>query len=67
MFTRSRAYRKNDQTWVEQKNGAIVRKLIGYGRLQGLAATAALRRVYEAARWYINFFQPSFKLKSKHR
>jgi len=67
VFTRSRAYRKNDQAWVEQKNGAIVRKLIGYGRLQGLAATAALRRVYEAARWYINFFQPSFKLKSKHR
>ena len=36
VFTRSRAYRKNDQAWVEQKNGAIVRKLIGYGRLQGL-------------------------------
>ncbi len=28
-FTRSRAYRKNDQAWVEQKNGAVVRKLIG--------------------------------------
>jgi hypothetical protein len=67
VFTRSRAYRKNDQAWVEQKNGAIVRKLIGYGRLQGLSATAALRRVYEASRLYINFFQPSFKLKSKHR
>ncbi len=67
VFTRSRAYRKNDQAWVEQKNGAIVRKLIGYGRLQGLSATAALRRVYEASRLYINFFQPSFKLKAKHR
>lgn len=67
VFTRSRAYHKNDQAWVEQKNGAIVRKLIGYGRLQGLTATAALRRVYEASRWYINFFQPSFKLKSKYR
>ena len=30
--TRSRAYRKNDQAWVEQKNGAIVRRLVGYGR-----------------------------------
>jgi hypothetical protein len=66
-FTRSRAYRKNDQAWVEQKNGAIVRKLIGYGRLQGLTATAALRRVYESSRLYTNFFQPSFKLKSKER
>ena len=66
-FTRSRAYRKNDQAWVEQKNGAIVRKLIGYGRLEGLAATAALRRLYDAARLYVNFFQPSFKLKDKER
>lgn len=66
-LTRSRAYRKNDQAWVEQKNGAIVRKLIGYGRLEGLAATAALRRLYEASRLYVNFFQPSFKLKDKER
>jgi hypothetical protein len=66
-FTRSRAYQKNDQAWVEQKNGAIVRKLIGYGRLEGLTATAALRRLYECSRLYINFFQPSFKLKAKHR
>ena len=33
--TRSRAYKKNDQAWVEQKNGAIVRRLVGYGRLSG--------------------------------
>jgi len=66
-FTRSRAYHKNDQAWVEQKNGAIVRKLIGYGRLEGLGATEALRRLYEVSRLYINFFQPSFKLKSKWR
>ena len=25
-FTRSRAYRKNDQAWVEQKNGAVIRR-----------------------------------------
>lgn len=67
VFTRSRAYQKNDQAWVEQKNGAIVRKLIGYGRLEGLAAAAALRRLYEASRFYVNFFQPSFKLKGKER
>ena len=32
--TRPRAYKKNDQAWVEQKNGAIVRRLVGYGRLR---------------------------------
>jgi hypothetical protein len=65
--TRSRAYKKNDQAWVEQKNGAIVRRLIGYGRLSGLEATQTLARLYESSRLYINFFQPSFKLKEKKR
>ena len=65
--TRSRAYKKNDQAWVEQKNGAIVRRLVGYGRLSGSEATKALARLYASSRLYINFFQPSFKLKSKTR
>jgi hypothetical protein len=66
-WTRSRAYHKNDQAWVEQKNGAVVRRLAGYGRLSGLAAAGALGRLYESARLYVNFFQPSFKLASKRR
>jgi hypothetical protein len=66
-WTRSRAYRKNDQAWVEQKNGAVVRRLAGYGRLSGLTATATLGRLYQSARLYVNFFQPSFKLASKQR
>ena len=66
-FTRSRPYRKNDQAWVEQKNGAIVRRLVGYGRLEGLAAAEALGRLYSSSRLFINFFQPSFKLLEKHR
>jgi hypothetical protein len=37
-FTRSRPYQKNDQAWIEQKNGSVVRRLIGYGRLEGVAA-----------------------------
>ncbi len=65
--TRSRAYKKNDQAWVEQKNGAIVRRLVGYGRLSGRAETEALAKLYVVSRLYINFFQPSFKLKSKTR
>ncbi len=63
--TRSRPYHKNDQAWVEQKNGAVVRRLVGYRRLEGLAAAAALSRLYAASRLFVNFFQPSFKLASK--
>ena len=66
-WTRSRPYRKNDQAWVEQKNGAVVRRLAGYGRLNGLKAAATLGRLYQSARLYVNFFQPSFKLAGKQR
>jgi hypothetical protein len=65
--TRARAYRKNDQAWVEQKNGAIVRRLVGYGRLAGVDSAAALVRLYKAARLHSNLFQPSFKLQEKKR
>ena len=66
-FTRCRPYRKNDQAWVEQKNGAVVRRMIGYRRFEGLEAAAALAHLYAAMRLFVNFFQPSFKLAGKTR
>ena len=66
-LTRSRPYRKNDQAWVEQKNGAVVRRLVGYGRLEGMPGAEALARLYSAARLFVNVFQPSFKLAEKTR
>jgi hypothetical protein len=66
-FTRSRAYRKNDQAHVEEKNGSVVRKLIGYDRYEGQQAWQALAEVYAVLRLYVNFFQPSMKLISKER
>lgn len=66
-FTRSRAYKKNDQAHVEEKNGSIVRRLIGYERYEGTEAHQALRLLYLTLRLYINFFQPSLKLISKKR
>ena len=49
-FTRCRPYRKNDQAYVEQKNGAVVRRLVGYRRLEGTAAARELARLYAVAR-----------------
>ncbi|EOF5092046.1 transposase family protein, partial [Salmonella enterica] len=60
-LTRSRPYRKNDQVRTEQKNGSVVRKLAGYGRLDGEPAAKAMNQMYMANRLFINFFQPSFK------
>src|SRR5438270_2854977 len=66
-FTRCRPYRKNDQAWVEQKNGAVVRRIVGYRRLEGLEAAAGLAKLYATTRRFVNFFQPSFKLAEKER
>jgi hypothetical protein len=66
-FTRSRAYKKNDQAHVEEKNGSIVRRVIGYDRFEGIDAYNALSELYAILRLYINFFQPSLKLISKKR
>ena len=52
---------------MEQKNGSVVRRLVGYRRFEGLEATAALADLYAAARLFVNFFQPSFKLAEKRR
>jgi len=66
-LTRSRPYRKNDQCWIEQKNGDVVRRHVGYERFEGIAVYRTLSRLYETIRLYQNFFQPSFKLAEKHR
>ena len=41
-FTRSRDHRKNDNCFVEQKNGAVVREYVGYDRLEGMEEQALL-------------------------
>jgi integrase/recombinase XerD len=64
-FTRGREGLKNDQCFVEQKNGAIVRQVVGYDRLEGEAAYRQLGEVYQALRLYVNGFQPSMKLQAK--
>ncbi len=66
-FTRSRAYKKNDSCHVEQKNGNVIRRLVGYGRYTSRAAYQSLERLYYTVRLYLNFFQPTMKLISKTR
>jgi hypothetical protein len=66
-FTRGRPYRKNDQAWVEQRNGLLVRRLVGYDRYSSRAAWTVLQRLYGLLRVQHNFFRPVRKLVSKHR
>jgi hypothetical protein len=66
-FTRGRPRRSNDPCYVEQKNGHIVRQVVGYDRFEGELAYRQLTELYRALRVYVNCFQPSMKLATKER
>ena len=60
-FTRSRAYHKNDNARVEQKNWTHVRELLGYDRLANPAMLNELNALYRDWERLNNFFRPSLK------
>ncbi len=66
-FTRSRAYHKNDNCYVEQKNNSIVRRAVGYYRYNQPRQLKLLDTLYQILRLYTNFFEPVMKLREKVR
>jgi len=66
-LTRNRGNRKNDNCFVEQKNGASVRKIVGYARFCGDTGVAALRAVYAHYDNLLNYYYLCQKLVKKER
>ena len=67
-FTRGRAYKKDDNAHVEQKNWTHVRKLMGYVRYDSHQALEAMNDLYRnELKLFQNLFQPSVKLVKKIR
>jgi len=67
-FTRSRAYHKDDNAHIEQKNWTHVRQWLGYERLDHPDVVPLLNKLYQTEwRLFHNFFCPSVKLISKKR
>ena len=64
-LSRSRPYHKNDNRFVEQKNDTLVRAYVGYDRLDTVAQTLALNRLYDKMWVYYNLFQPVMRLTEK--
>jgi hypothetical protein len=64
-LSRSRPYQKNDNRIVEQKNSSLIRKYLGYDRLDTVAQTLALNEVYIQMGLYYNLFQPVMHLLEK--
>jgi hypothetical protein len=66
-FSRGRAYRKNDQAYVEQKNWLSVRRNVGYERYSSKAAYELLQKLYPLLSLQLNFLRPVRKLIAKER
>ncbi len=67
-FTRSRAYHKDDNAHIEQKNWTHIRQWLGYDRFDDPRVVDPLNILYTKEwRLFHNFFCPSVKLISKER
>lgn len=67
-FTRSRAYHKDDNAHIEQKNWTHIRQWLGYDRLDNPRVVSLLNNLYTKEwRLFHNFFCPSVKLLAKER
>ena len=67
-FTRARAYHKNDNAHIEEKNWTHIRQYLGYQRFDKMELVDMLNDLYTKEwRLYFNFFMPSVKLVAKYR
>ena len=66
-LTRSRPYHKNDNNFVEERNGHIVRTYVGYQRLDAREVVDALNNLYDVLTPYLNHFIASRRIVLKER
>lgn len=66
-YTRAREGMRNDQNYIEQQNYSVVRRFVGYTRLDTGKQLMLLNRLYVKLSSYQNFFQPVMRLKEKVR
>ena len=66
-MTRSRPYHKNDNCFVEERNGHVVRTYAGYARLDARETVEVLNDLYEVLTPYLNHFIASRRILSKER
>ena len=66
-LTRSRPNRKNDNCFVEERNGHVVREWVGHLRLDARETVAALNAVYNVLTPYLNHFITNRRIVSKER
>lgn len=66
-LSRSRPNRKNDNMYVEERNGHVIRKYVGYLTLDCPQAAAALNEVYAMLTPYLLHFVAVRRMTGKHK
>lgn len=64
-LSRSRPFHKDDNPYVEQRNGDPVRAYLGYDRLDSVEQTQAVNELYDLMGCYHNLFQPVMRVIEK--
>ena len=66
-FTRSRPGRKNDNMYVEERNGHVIRKMVGYINLTCREAVESLNEYYDVLYPYLLHFVAVRRMTSKEK
>ena len=66
-MTRSRPNHKNDNRYIEERNGHIIRKFVGYDRLDYQETVSVLNDLYQVLGEYLNHFVAVRKCVKKER
>jgi len=66
-FTRSEPDKKNDNMYVEERNGHVVRKYVGYVRFDCPLVVPLMNELYDVLAFYLNHFQAVRRTQTKER
>lgn len=66
-LTRSRPYRKNDNCFVEERNGHVVRMYLGYTRFDVYETVDVINNLYDVLTPFLNHFVANKRIISKQR
>lgn len=66
-ITRSEPGKKNDNMYVEERNGHVVRKYLGYIRLDNIELVDLINEMYDVLADYLNHFQTVRRTTDKKR
>lgn len=66
-LTRSEPYRKNDNMYVEERNGHVVRKCLGYTRYDTPEIVSVINELYVVLALHVNHFRAVRRMVTKER